>query len=140
MDKTLRKIVFHTQSNPICNVIDWDKYDKLAKANNLPELKELDERPLSYHKDIGPSLCLVKDEGAYLMSGSDEKIAKPNGEEGSLVAYAEGMSPADGWIGGDDFGENLPLDWFENIPNNATFSITTTDKEITIKVLGKVTN
>jgi hypothetical protein len=61
-------------------------------------------------------LMLVKDQGVYLMAGG--KTAKDN-----KVVYARGLDPNkddfDTWYdkahricGGDDFGENIPTDFF----------------------------
>lgn len=65
-----------------------------------------------------PTLCLVKDQGTYLMSaglpGLLEKRRSPNGKhliEGNVVAYAVGHDPEkdeDWWIGGDDYAINVP--------------------------------
>ena len=67
------------------------------------------ERPLTT-----PSLLLVKDEGAYLMSPFPLKgapvTARLCDEQGSLeTVYAEGCSPTDPHIGGDDFADALPI-------------------------------
>lgn len=64
-----------------------------------------------------PSIMLVKDEGAYLMSpftkpGAPEsaRLTEPDGKKTKLhVVYADGCGPDDEWIGGDDFGETLPF-------------------------------
>lgn len=61
-------------------------------------------------------LLLVKDQGVYLMAGG--KTPKDN-----KVVYAKGLNPSvddfDDWYdkahrvcGGDDFGENIPTDFF----------------------------
>lgn len=70
-----------------------------------------------------PALWLVKDEGIYLMSnGNPRQMA--DGTE-SLVAYAQGFDPRVGdrmdvyeaareAVGGDDFADALPIEWFED--------------------------
>ena len=66
-------------------------------------------------------LYLVHDEGVYLMSGAKERLPNPARPGVSFVAYASGCNPADPdcWetsralVGGDDFGEPVPLEAFE---------------------------
>lgn len=75
-----------------------------------------------------PALWLVKDEGIYLMSNgippklADGTVAAPY--QVGLVAYARGFDPTERdrmevWddaheaVGGDDFADPLPIDWFE---------------------------
>lgn len=83
-----------------------------------------------------PQVCLVHDEGVYLMSNGEPRQLDPRrgatrhdgrdfrpytyGEGFSLVAYALGCDPRTGdvWdhcrelVGGDDFSEYLPAAWF----------------------------
>lgn len=65
-----------------------------------------------------PSICLVKDDGIYIMSnGTPRDILKG---ERSFCAYAKGydpdkVDPDELWelthsVSGDDFGETLPID------------------------------
>jgi hypothetical protein len=70
-----------------------------------------------------PALMLVHDQGVYLMSNGTPGLPNKEGKEGAHVVYAEGCHPdrdADFWttardlVGGDDFGEKLPL----NDPND----------------------
>lgn len=64
----------------------------------------------------GPAVVLVKDDGIYLMSNG--KPADIVEDPTRFVAYARGYDPRDGdvWdkcraaVGGDDFGETIPLD------------------------------
>jgi hypothetical protein len=65
---------------------------------------------------VKPHLQLVKDEGVYLMSSGSPRLIDPSVQGGmrSLVAYAEGMGPEDGWeswqaVGGDDFVEHVDV-------------------------------
>jgi hypothetical protein len=91
---------------------------------------------------IAPALWLVKDDGIYLMSnGRPRQIADdsfPNDQDQhgqSLVVYAEGFDPtkADStavWyaardaVGGDDFGEPLPAEWFKDALDRGASTIT----------------
>lgn len=68
----------------------------------------------------GPNqLTLVKDSGAYFMSGAKGNLPRPDGEEGSLVKYlAPRVNPSRNEdcyeecrhvFGGDDFAEDLAL-------------------------------
>lgn len=101
VDDDLKKIVEHTRKHGECNI--------------------------AYTHEVGePSLYLVKDSGAYLMSASKKRLPANNGDPkdtSSLVVYAKGMNPNvdEGYYettraacGGDDFAENLDLKFFEN--------------------------
>jgi len=68
-----------------------------------------------------PSLFLVKDMGVYLMSASTVK--QPVKETGCLVVYADGYTPDDGYIGGDDFVENIPISWFNTKKKTITIDV-----------------
>ena len=67
-----------------------------------------------------PALFLVKDSGIYLMSAGKPRQLRGDGSDWSVVAYAKGYEAdaPDSWdkcraaVGGDDFAEALPLDWF----------------------------
>jgi hypothetical protein len=58
------------------------------------------------------TLYLVKDSGAYIMACTDPDLKSANGYH--EVCYADGCRPEDGHIGGDDFVENIPAQWFRN--------------------------
>lgn len=86
-----------------------------------PVLKQLIEHTIkhtgtskvAYEEKTGDdSLWFVKDDGAYLMTNTTPRLMKPGEGKGCVVAYAEGATPQDEWIGGDDFAENIPLSWF----------------------------
>lgn len=90
----------------------------------LLHAKACSEWGMAYgHKgDPGPRLVLVKDEGIYLMSNGQPRQIDPQADgTRCIVAYATGHDPRNGntWdkdreaAGGDDFGEWLPLDLFE---------------------------
>lgn len=97
MDATLKQIIAWTRTHGKCRV------------------------PYSDPPEYGPdSLTLVHDDGVYLMSGSKKRQLAPGGAK-CLVQYAEGLDPRkdkDVWemsryaVGGDDFAEPLPLEWF----------------------------
>jgi hypothetical protein len=92
------------------------------KFRGSKTLQKLAQRTIEEEKFIVPytkkislkrSFCLVKDEGIYLMNNyiSDKK-------EKNLVVYAQGFNPKTNknvWedsynaVGGDDFGESIPL-------------------------------
>jgi len=91
---------------------------------------------------IAPALWLVKDDGIYLMSNGRPRqmavgsSATGNDQEGqSLVVYAEGFDPRKAdptavWyaarkaVGGDDFGEPLPAEWFKQALDRGERTIT----------------
>jgi len=66
-------------------------------------------------------LYLVHDSGVYLMSGAEERLPDPANPQASFVAYESRCHPSDPdcWetsralVGGDDFGEPIPLEAFE---------------------------
>lgn len=78
---------------------------------------------------IPPALHLVKDEGIYLLSSSAERdIAEGTT---SRVVYANGLDPKadeDVWdkcreaVGGDDFVEALPIEWFTPLLEDPTIA------------------
>ena len=58
----------------------------------------------------------------YLMSNGDPGLLNPDadgkGGDKFVVAYADGHDPhkdADFWVGGDDYGEFLPVEDFEKL-------------------------
>jgi hypothetical protein len=114
---------------------------------NSPELKQIIDHTLRYpecrvaytkDKTAQPDLFLVKDGGCYLMTASDKSLPKnPQAKQGDkdfnhqVVCYAEGARPEDGWIGGDDYAENLPVAWFtEAIKAGKKLAIITVTDEI----------
>lgn len=81
-----------------------------------------------------PGLFLVKDSGIYLMSNADPGQRRED-DKGMVVAYAEGYDPdkdEDVWekarsvAGGDDFGEMLPLKFFQDAVANGAKILTVT--------------
>lgn len=76
-----------------------------------------------YGEDKGPGLFLVHDQGVYLMSGGIPHLEHPDCPENHKVAYAKGCNPEKdrGWweeakslVGGDDFAEHIPIDWWDD--------------------------
>lgn len=91
-------------------------------------------------------LFLVKDSGAYLMSGASERQARDDGS-GCMVTYAKGCNPKndeDCWensralCGGDDFAEALPVAMFRSAialnPTGATLVVTLLKRSIRMEV------
>ena len=76
------------------------------------------------HRLAPPCLWLVKDEGVYLMSPGIDPDAERTERTRAPVAYASGFDPTrddrlavwdrarDG-VGGDDFAEDIPLEWVD---------------------------
>jgi hypothetical protein len=90
---------------------------KLANLSHLiAHAKAAPDHSMGYGgtKKKFPALLLVKDQGAYLMSNGMPRQLQ-EGTETSQVAYAEGCTPQDGWIGGDDFVEVVPVEQFEKL-------------------------
>jgi len=61
-------------------------------------------------------LMLVKDQGVYLMvrgrTGEDNKVVYARGLNPSNVEFDDWYDKAHRICGGDDFGENIPTDFF----------------------------
>ncbi len=81
-----------------------------------------------------PGLFFVHDSGIYLMSAGTPGLLIEEGKPNHVVAYATGCEPdaPDSWehcrslVGGDDFGELLPLSWFTNAMDRGATKITLT--------------
>ena len=97
-DEKLRKIIKHTTIHK----------DSCSLAYTGGDEKDPD------------TVYIVKDDGCYIMACTDPPLKlEPDNPDNPrhLVAYAEGAGPDDDWIGGDDFAENLPADWFRRAIN-----------------------
>ena len=104
---------------------DWDNMSLtniVAHTYKNPEhkvLSEVDEETLEckYKKSNKPECTLVKDQGVYIMSGSSKVLQRKGAKKGHReVAYAIGHDPNkqefdDWWVGGDDYGQNFPVEW-----------------------------
>jgi hypothetical protein len=113
--------------------LDERLHSIIDHAVKSPEMREY------YGTKIGPSLLLVKDEGIYLMSAGnpaqqdEEAMAAAGGATRLLVQYANGYDPTkrdrmEVWddahrVSGDDFGEPLPLDFFQRAVANGAKNI-----------------
>ena len=106
------------------------------KAGEWPKPEQLDR------DKVGPSIHWVKDDGIYLLSSSAERdIVEGNS---SRVVYAKGYDPRtdeDVWekaraaVGGDDFVEALPIEWFTPLLTDAsivTVTLTVTSKDVRV--------
>jgi len=102
-----------------------------AKTGEKPDENGWFKGPQLDGTKIPAGLWLVKDDGIYLMSNGAPLQLAPNSRPDALralVAYAKGYEPdaPDSWqkcrdaVGGDDFCEPLPLDWFTNAKPGAT--------------------
>ena len=91
---------------------------------------------------VPPALHFVHDDGIYLLSSSAERdIVEGNT---SRVVYAKGYDPRtdeDVWekaraaVGGDDFVEALPIEWFTPLLTDesiVTVTLTVTSKDVKI--------
>ena len=124
----LTEIVAHTIKNPFhTTVVDYDK----------------DFNPIT--KDVKePELLIVKDHGTYIMSASDKSLylnPKDKEDKSQKVVYAKGHNPntdEDYYVGGDDYGVGIPVDWAKTaIAKQRDMIITVTDKSISFKLGGK---
>lgn len=103
-----------TLSFPLDNLGAIAAHSALAKKFTKPyEAGEFDEEFRGFY--------LVKDDGIYLMSNANVAQQRPDGK-GRLVVYADGFDPeidegvhdkAASAVGGDDFAEWIPFEWFE---------------------------
>lgn len=92
-------------------------------------------------KKVEKGFQLVKDDGIYLMhNGKNKKIPKGTSQP---IVYAEGFNPKTNeycWedsrsaVGGDDFVEHIPFDWYEIAKkrNLSVLKIKVTEKSISI--------
>mgnify|MGYP001164668168 CR=1 FL=1 len=106
------------------------------KAGEWPKPEQLDR------EKVGPSIHWVKDDGIYLLSSSAERDVVDG--TSSRVVYAQGYDPrtdADVWekaraaVGGDDFVEALPIEWFTPLLTDesiVTVTLTVTSKDVKI--------
>jgi len=115
----VRKLVEHTKKYPkmdACfeHMFNKSFWKKGAKPNNFGFV---DSDDVDTSK-IQPYLSLVKDSGAYLMSGSQERLVDG---DGNFVVYGKGYEPEADYdrlvkcFGGDDMSLALPLGWFEKM-------------------------
>jgi hypothetical protein len=91
-------------------------------------------------ESVPPALHWVKDDGIYLLSSSAERDLVDGTT--SRVVYAKGYNPRtdeDVWenaraaVGGDDFVEALPIDWFTPLLTDesiVTVSLAVTSKHV----------
>ncbi|MGB1842695.1 MAG: DUF3085 domain-containing protein [Thalassobaculaceae bacterium] len=87
-------------------------------------------------------ICLVKDDGVYVMNAFDEDKKYRNSEEANLVSYAKGLDPkknADIWedcylVSPDDFAENIALNdgQLKRIANGGDLTIWIDDEKIKV--------
>ena len=86
-----------------------------------------------------PGLWLVADQGIYLMSPGLPMLADPDKPDSNLVAYAHESDPtcSEDWyeskralVGGDDFGDWLPLDMFAELPTTGLVTLSVTASQI----------
>lgn len=93
-------------------------------------------------ESVPPAIHWVKDDGIYLLSSSAERDVVDG--TSSRVVYAQGYDPrtdADVWekaraaVGGDDFVEALPIEWFTPLLTDesiVTVTLTVTSKDVKI--------
>lgn len=102
------------------------KFNKADVARLVEHARKAPQHTRGFgdEEDPRPQIILVKDEGIYLMSNGKPHLPNPEKLERSFVVYAEGYDPnirdrGDVWddardaVGGDDFAEFLPIEWFE---------------------------
>lgn len=72
---------------------------------------------------IPAGLHLVHDQGVYIMSNGSPRMIRPDSDVSSVVCYADECDPEkdEDWyetarvmVGGDDFAEHLPIDWWDS--------------------------
>jgi len=85
----------------------------IAMAQNAKRNHEHQRTCYTNRRMAEPALLLVKDQGVYLISPFKTKGAEKNArlydEKGQLVVcYATGYKPSEAYVGGDDFGVDLP--------------------------------
>jgi len=100
--------------------------------------------PYGYGKPE-PGLFFVKDQGIYLMSNAKESLPGENGKANKVV-FAKGFDPKTNenvWedavdaVGGDDFVEMFPIDFFRKAIDNGARTITVVVKRNSIELQAK---
>ena len=126
----------------IFNVKDVKKiYDhaKAAPDHSAPIIDYVDGAEV--YGPAEPALYLVHDQGVYLMSAGIPAQLVKKGESRRVVTYAKGCDPKkneDWWetaralVGGDDFGELLPLDMFAGIETAKSVAVLITPEDIRV--------
>lgn len=106
------------------------------KAGEWPKPEQL------ARESVPPAIHWVKDHGIYLLSSSAERDIVEG--TSSRVVYAKGYDPRtdeDVWekaraaVGGDDFVEALPIEWFTPLLTDesiVTVTLTVTSKDVKI--------
>ena len=105
------------------------RFDQLFEAKYRLDGKEYDGKGFPEPSDIDPTkldpeFWLVKDEGIYLISNGDPPMYQNDAGTSLVVVYAEGFDPTkrdrmEVWddsraaVGGDDFTQGVPIEWFE---------------------------
>lgn len=108
--------------NPNSHVFTFDINDALRRI--VDHAKKADRYQMTFsERESGetpkPGIYLVKDRGAYLMSAGVPGDIIDSKKNSHFVHYARGhhpdKDPFDSWyVGGDDFGEKIGIDIFDN--------------------------
>ena len=127
----MHKLKFYNdKNNTLSDMIAW----AITRPRKIPYVKE-------YTDDMG--LWLVKDEGIYLMSPTEENFVNGEGVINTVV-YARGYKPTKEnrdtlWekthqVSGDDFAEFITLspDMVRNVLNGGTITIELNETEMAI--------
>jgi len=129
----VKKILEHSKKNPLFTPTFAQMFEASCRKDGK-DFKETDEKrwPTADEVDetkVPAQFSFVKDDGIYIMAATKERL--PGEDTLNFVVYAEGYDPRkddDVWmrsreaVGGDDFGEGLPLEWLEMAVENAEAS------------------
>lgn len=123
------KILEHSKRNPLFSPTFSQLYDGRYRKDGKDIEIGADVRVSADDVEltkVEEHFLLVHDDGIYIMAGTEERL---KGEEkANFVVHCDGCNPAideDWWttsrqlVGGNDFGEALPLQWLERAVKNA---------------------
>lgn len=146
--KDVKELVEHARNSEEHSPTFSQMLDPQYAKDGTPEMTDEEmfksgHRHVDYKK-IPAGLFLVKDSGIYLMSNGHPGLKLD--ETRHKVVYAKGYNPdtdEDVWeksrwaVGGDDFSEFIPLEWFDisEKEGKRTFSIRMT--ETSMSLVGK---
>lgn len=144
----LLPLLDHAEAAPGQCLTFGDRFDKVVwKESALPDSDGMVEAENIDPTKVPPRLWLVKDHGAYMMSGGSPRQLREPGSESSLCVYAKDCDPskdedfyetARARCGGDDFVETFPTaglrEMIEKSPGAKTLRIRICSRSIAIEI------
>jgi hypothetical protein len=134
----MAKLVFNVEE--VRNIYD---HAKAALKHSAPIIDYVGPKYEAVYGPAEPALYLVHDQGVYLMSAGLPAQCVKKGEPRQVVAYAKGCNPdkdEDWWensnylVGGDDFGELVPLALFDGVETAKSIRVILTENTIRVSM------